>query len=157
MNIVSLLNELENVIDDAGQVPFSKKVTVNPDEVYDIINDLKDSIPQEIKDAQWVNEERERIIQEANSQAQQIRDNANSQIEKAKEEANRRFREMLNEHEITRAAQEEAEKIILDAKNTANTITTNSLAYVDQVLAKTADEISKTLNTIEENRSQLKY
>lgn len=157
MNIISLLEELEEVIDEAGSVPFSKKVTVNPDDVYGIINDLKDSIPQEIKDAQWVNEERERILSEANSQATQMKEKADAEIKKAYEEANRKFKQLVSESEVTKEAQNEAERIIAEAKNTANTITTNSLAYVDSILAKTADEIQKTLSTIEENRSQLKY
>lgn len=157
MNIISLLEELEEVIDEAGSVPFSKKVTVNPEDIYGIINDLKDSIPQEIKDAQWVNQERERILSEANAQAAQMKDKADAEIKKAYEEANRKFKQMVNEHELTKEAQNESERIIAEAKNTANTITTNSLAYVDQILAKTSDEIQRTLQTIEENRSQLKY
>ena len=157
MNIISLLEELEGVIDEAGSVPFSKKVTINPDEAYAIINDLKDSIPEEIKDAQWVNQERERILEEAKSQANSVKTKANEEIERAYEDANRKFKEMVNEHTITKEANKEAEKIIAEAKNTANTITTNSLAYVDQILSKTSDEIKNTLQVIEDNRSQLKY
>lgn len=157
MNIISLLEELEGVIDEAGSVPFSKKITVNPEEVYSIINDLKDSIPEEIKDAQWVNQERERILEEANSQANSIKLKAKEEIEKGYEEANRRFRDLVNEHSVTQEANKEAERIIAEAKKTANTITTNSLAYVDQILSKTSDEIKNTLKVIEDNRSQLKY
>ncbi len=157
MDIELLLNELKEVVDEAGSVPFSKKVTVNPDDVYAILDDLKESIPQEIKDARWVNQERERILSEANTQAQQIIDGAEQKVQKAYDEANRKLKDLVSEHEITKHAHEEADRIVLEAKNTANTITTNSLAYVDQVLAKTSDEISKTLETIQENRSQLKY
>lgn len=157
MNIISLLEELEDLIDEAGSVPFSKKITLNPDEVYSIINDLKDAIPVEIKDAQWVNQERERILEEANSQASSIKAKAKEDVEKAYDEANRKFKELVNESSITQAANKEAERIITEAKSTAGTITTNSLAYVDQILAKTSDEIKQTLQTIEENRGKLKY
>ncbi|MFM1514974.1 ATPase [Helcococcus ovis] len=157
MNILSLIEELEQIMDDGGSVPFSKKITINPDEVYEVINDLRESIPQEIKDAQWVNQERERILQEANSQASAIKDKAREEVERSYEDANRKLRELVNQDTITVEARKEAEKIIAEAKETANTIATNSLAYVDQILAKTSDELKNTLSTIEENRSQLKY
>lgn len=157
MNIISLIEELEEIIDEAGSVPFSKKVTVNPDDIYSIINDLKDSIPQEIKDAEWVNQERERILSEANSQADSINEKAKLEVQKAYDEANRRFKELVSEDNVTKAAHEEADRIVAEAKETAQTIATNSLAYVDQVLAKTSDDLQKAVQTIEENRQQLKY
>lgn len=157
MNILSLIEELEQIMDDGGSVPFSKKITINPDEVYEVINDLRESIPQEIKDAQWVNQERERILQEANSQAAAIKDKAKEDVDRSFEDANRKLRELVNQDAVTIEARKEAERIIAEAKETANTIATNSLAYVDQILSKTSDELKNTLSTIEENRSQLKY
>lgn len=157
MDIISLLEELEELIDEASAVPFSKKVTVNPDDIYGIINDMKDSIPQEIKDAQWVNEERERIISEANSQAEQMKEKAKDDIKKGYDDANRRIKELVGEHNITVEANAEAERIISEAKSTAQTIATNSLAYVDQLLEKTSDDLRNTLQVVDENRSQLKY
>ena len=157
MDIISLLDELEELIDEAGSVPFSKKVAVNPDDIYGIINDMKDSIPQEIKDAQWVNEERDRILSEANAQATNIKEKAQEEVQRSYDDANRRLKELVNENNITVAANQEADRILLEAQNTAKTITTNSLAYVDQILAKTEDEVRKTLQVIEENRSQLRY
>ncbi|MFM1539429.1 ATPase [Helcococcus bovis] len=157
MNILSLIEELEQIMDDGGSVPFSKKITINPDEVYEVINDLRESIPQEIKDAQWVNQERERILQEANSQASAIKDKAKEDVDRSFEDANRKLRELVNQDAVTIEARKEAERIIAEAKETANTIAANSLAYVDQILSKTSDELKNTLSTIEENRSQLKY
>lgn len=157
MDIISLLDELEELIDEAGSVPFSKKVTVNPEDIYGIINDMKDAIPQEIKDAQWVNEERDRIISEANSQATSMKEKAQEEIQRSYDEANRRLKQLVSENNITINANQQAEQILQEAKSTAKTITTNSLAYVDQMLANTEDEIKKALQVIEENRSQLKY
>lgn len=157
MDIISLLEELEELIDEASSVPFSKKVSVNPEDVYGIINDMKDAIPQEIKDAQWVNSERERIISEANSQATSLKDKAKDEVQRSYDEANRRLKELVSENNITQQANQESERIISEAKNTAKTIATNSLAYVDELLSKTSDDLKNTLQAIEENRSQLKY
>lgn len=157
MDIISLLEELEELIDEAGSIPFSKKVSVDPEDIYGIINDMKESIPQEIKDAQWVNEERERIISEANSQSDSMKEKARDEIQRSYDEANRRLKDLVSEHNITKEANAEAERIVSEAKETANTIATNSLAYVDQLLAKTSDDLRNTLKVIEDNRGQLKY
>lgn len=157
MDIISLLEELEELIDEASSVPFSKKVSVNPEDIYGIINDMKDAIPQEIKDAQWVNSERERIISEANSQATSLKDKAKDEVQRSYDEANRRLKELVSENNITQQANQESERIISEAKATAQTIATNSLAYVDELLSKTSDDLKNTLKSIEDNRSQLKY
>lgn len=157
MDILKLLDELEEIIDEASNVPFSKKVGINSDEVYELINDLRDSLPEEIKEARWVNEERERILSEAQKQADVLIQNANEESLRKDEETKRRYKELVNEHSITVEAKREAESIIEEAKATANTITTNSLSYVDSMLVKTEDELKNLLNVIEDNRSQLKY
>lgn len=157
MDILKLIDELEEVIDEASTVPFTKKVGINPEDVYELINDLRDSLPEEIKEAQWVNGERERILGEAQKQADILVQNANEEVIKKDEDAKRRFKELINEHSITVEAKREAEQIINEANKTATTITKNSLSYVDGMLVKTEQEISNLLKVIEENRSQLKY
>lgn len=156
MDILKLLDELEEVIDEASNVPFTKKVSVNPDEVYELINDLRDSLPEEIKEARWVNEERERIISEAEKQAEVLIQNANEETLRKDEDAKRRYKELVNEHSITVEAKREAESIISDARDTSNKIAINSLSYVDSMLVKTQDELKHLLSVIEDNRNQLR-
>lgn len=156
MDILKLIDELEEVIDDASSVPFTKKVGINPEEVYELIHDLRDSLPEEIKEARWVNEERERILGEAQKQADILIQNANEEVQKKDEDAKRRYKELVNEHAITVEAKRQAEQIIAEAKSTSQTIVTNSLSYVDGMLVKTEDELKNLLSVIADNRSQLK-
>ena len=102
MDILKLLDELEEIIDEASSIPFNKKkVGINSDEVYELINDLRDSLPEEIKEARWVNEERERILSEAQKQADTLIQNANEETLRKDEESKRRYKELVNEHAIT--------------------------------------------------------
>lgn len=156
MDILKLIDELEEVIDEASSVPFSKKVGINPEEVYELINDLRDSLPEEIKEARWVNEERERILGEAQKQADILIQNSNEEVQKKDEDAKRRYKELVNEHAITVEAKRQGEQIIEEAKATSQTIVTNSLSYVDGMLVKTEDELKNLLSVISDNRSQLK-
>lgn len=157
MDILKLIDELEEVIDEASSVPFTKKVGINPEDVYELINDLRDALPEEIKEAQWVNSERERILGEAQKQADVLLANANEEVIKKDEDAKRRYKELINEHSITVEAKRQAEQIVANANQTAETITKKSLSYVDGMLVKTQEELTGLLKVIEENRAQLKY
>lgn len=155
MDILRLLDEMEEIVDNASSVPFTKKVSINPDEVYELINDLRDSLPEEIKESRWVNEEKERIITEAQKQADIIIANANDEVQKMDEDAKRRYKELVNDHSITEAARKEAQDIVEEANNTAQTIAHNSLSYVDGILVKTENELKNILDVIASNREQL--
>ncbi|MDO5026283.1 MAG: ATPase [Tissierellia bacterium] len=156
MDILKLIDELEEIIDDASSIPFTKKVGIDPEEVYELIHDLKDSLPEEMKEARWVNEERERILGEAQKQAEILIQNANEEVQKKDEDAKRRYKELVNEHAITVEAKRQAEQIIADAKSNSNTIIKNSLSYVDGMLVKTEDELKSLLSVISDSRGQLR-
>ena len=61
-DINELIDEIEDIMDNASSVPFSRKVSVDPDEIFEIVRDMRDSLPTEIKNAQWINEEKDRIL-----------------------------------------------------------------------------------------------
>ena len=79
-NINELIDEIEDIMDNASSVPFSRKVSVDPDEIFEIVRDMRDSLPTEIKNAQWINDEKERILQEAENEAKSKVENANNEI-----------------------------------------------------------------------------
>ena len=61
MDLIQLIEEMEDLMDGASTVPFSKKVMVDADEVLEILTEMREALPEEIKQAQWVTEEKERI------------------------------------------------------------------------------------------------
>ena len=60
-SVLQLLDELEDVMDSSKAVPFSSKVTVNKEEIYDIISEIRMKLPNELKQSKWVIEERNKI------------------------------------------------------------------------------------------------
>lgn len=156
MDIVQLIDELDDVLNEASSVPFSRKVAVDPDEVLEILKEIRDNIPEEIKQAKWVNEERDRILNEANSQADKAREDAKKDINKVYEEAQNQYKKLVNEHEITKQATKYGEELVAKAEREAKEIKQGSINYVDKLLKKTSDELKNTLKTIEDNRGQLK-
>lgn len=156
MDILQLIEELEEVLDDASNVPFSKKVAVDPDEIFEIVKEIRNSLPEEIRQAKWVNEEKDRIINEANGQANEIVQQAKKDSDNVNAEAKRRFNELVNEHEVTREAQKKGEEIIANAEKNARAVREGTFSYVDEILSNTQENLKGVLQELDRNRGELK-
>lgn len=62
MEVMMLLEALEDVLDKANALPLSSKVIVNREELLEIIKDIRIKIPDEVKQAQWIKEERQKVF-----------------------------------------------------------------------------------------------
>ena len=65
MDIVELLAELEELIEKGIEIPIIKKTFLDKEKLLDIINDISLSIPEEIREAKAINEDREKILSDA--------------------------------------------------------------------------------------------
>lgn len=156
MDILQLIEELEDVLDDASSVPFSKKVAVDPDEIYEIVKEIRQSLPEEIRQAKWVNDEKERILEEADQQANQIISRAEKTASDSEAEMQKRFNDLVNEHNITKQASKIGESIVADAEKQARQVRESSFAYVDEVLANTQENLKEVIKELDNNRNSLK-
>ena len=104
MEIFELLETLEDIIEKSRNVPFSSKGIVDKEEMLDLIKEIRLKLPDELKQAKWVKEERQRILVEAQKEADGI-----------VKEAENRIISMIDEHEITRKAYEQKKEIIENA------------------------------------------
>ena len=156
MDIIQLVDELDEVLNEASSVPFSRKVAVDPDEVLEILKEIRDSVPEEIKQARWVNEERDRILSEAENQANSLKRNAEKEVEKGYEDAQKHYRQLVNEHEITKEAKRYGQELVAQAEKEAKGIRQSAINYVDGLLKEASDQLKDTLKTIDNNRGQLK-
>lgn len=155
MDIVKLIEELEDVIEDANSLPFSKKVSVDPDEIFEIIKEIRDKLPEEIRKAKWVNEEQDRILEEARQEAERITKEAEAKAHSAEQEMQRRFEEMVNAHSITKQSTIVGERIVTDAENEARQIKANGRAHVDHMLANVQENLKMILQELDKNRQEL--
>ncbi|MDO5047353.1 MAG: ATPase [Anaerococcus sp.] len=153
--LISLINEMEDVMDESSSVPFSRKVSVDPDEIYDLLKDMKDALPEEIKQAQWVIDEKDRIISEANSEAESRIKEAEHEINNIKDQARNKFRQLVSESEVTREARIEADKIVKEANIQAENIKQKSYAYIDRIFKGSVENFSQLSQQLEKNRRDL--
>ncbi|MFO7636970.1 MAG: ATPase [Clostridia bacterium] len=135
------LASLERIIEEAKHIPFTTKVSVDKEEVNALLNEIKLALPDELKQAKWISEERQKIILEAHMEAEGIIAEATSRVE---------------EHEITRMAREKAEKLVETAKKEADQVRMASREYADTLLGNIQDELTRMTDTINRNREELK-
>ncbi len=152
MDGLELLDELEEIIEKGASVPFSGRCILERDELIDLVQELKLKLPDDLKQAKWIKEERQRILQEAQAEA----DN----IIKA---ANEKGISMINEHEITQQAVEQARHIIEQAKGEALAIEDQAYNYVDSLLetvekvsVSSMKELEQCISIVRNNRSELR-
>ena len=145
MEIFTLLETLEETLEASKTIPFSGKSVVDKDEFLDIIKEIRIKLPDELKQAKWVKEERARIMIEAQKEADDI-----------VKEAENRIISMIDEHEITRKAYEQKAQIIETANEMAREISSGTKDYADQLLEKLEVILADALKTVQSNRKELK-
>ena len=152
MEIFTLLETLEDIMERSRTLPFTEKTIVEKEEVLEIIKEIRLKLPDELKQAKWIKEERGRILQEAQNEADDV-----------VKEAENRIIAMIDEHEITRKAYEQKAEIIETANEMSREISKGTREYADGMLATLETAIndvsvslSDMIKTIEANRRELK-
>ena len=129
MEIFTLLENLEEIIENSKKMPFTNKIIVEQEEILDVIKEIRLKLPEDLKQAKWVREERERILEEAKKEADDV-----------VKEAENRIISMIDEHEITRKAYEQKAEIIETANEMSREITKGTKDYADEI-SKMKDNI----------------
>lgn len=143
-----LLEDLEDVLDDASSIPLSKKSAVDVEKIKTIIEDIRLNTPQETKQAKAIVDSRNTILEEAKREAAEI-------IKKAEAEA----RDMIARDEITKRAQAEATEIISkaneqgkqmveDAQNQASEILGNATSQANEVYTSAKNKSREMLTAV---------
>ena len=54
MDVLVLIDKLDEIINDARPMPMTDKVIIDREEIYDILDQMRTTIPEEIKQARWI-------------------------------------------------------------------------------------------------------
>lgn len=145
MEIFTLLETLEDILEKSRNLPFSSKGVVDKEELLEIIKEIRIKLPDELKQAKWIKEERQRIILEASKEADEI-----------VKEAENRIIAMIDEHEITKKAYEQRTDIIESANQMSREINKRAISYADEKLASIEETLEEALRVIKQDRNELK-
>ena len=59
MEVLTLLETLEEMLNRSASIPLTKRTLIDKDELLSVVNDIKLKLPDELKQAKWVKEERQ--------------------------------------------------------------------------------------------------
>jgi vacuolar-type H+-ATPase subunit H len=157
MKVVELIDELEEIVRRSNTVPLSnKKIMINPDDIMDIIDEIRMRLPEEVLEARRVKQEESRIITAAQTKAKALIENA---VKKQREliDSDEVAKNAYNQAEQTiKESEEKGKKILTKAETNAKELVGGSAEYAESVLKKVQDELKRINDILEENRSQLK-
>jgi len=142
----SLINQLYEMIQDAWTVPLSsEKCVIMRDKALDLLDEINNQLPTELKKAQEIIARKDEYEQSAKAGAEQI-------LQKASEQA----KKMVSEQEIVAAAKVKAAEIMAAADAKAKDVLRVSREYVDESLSQAEQVVTGALNDIRQARARFK-
>src|ERR1700739_2147560 len=134
MDVLVLIDKLDDLVHNAKPVPLTDQVRGDKEEIYDILDQMRATIPEEIKQARWIVKERQEMLAEAKREAERI-----------VKEARDRQERLISEEEITKQAERAAEEIIEDARGREREIRLGAEDYADEILNTLEVTLSKVI------------
>ncbi len=130
MRVLELLEEIEEIVDTAAGFPLTGKIMIDSEELLEIVREIRAELPDEIQQAQWIKNERERIITEAKTQYEAV-------IEDAQKQADA----LVENNDITVKSKLRADELMNVTENTAKQLKIGTYEYLDGILYNFQDKM----------------
>jgi len=137
MDIQHLVDRMEQALNESTRVPLSAYLLVNEEKVYSLLDQMRVAVPEEIKRANRIEAEKDRILAQAKEEAERIR-------ELARQEAG----ELVKRDAIVNAAQHRAENIVERARRDSDALRQDADVYITDVLTRLEEDLLRTLNVV---------
>jgi cell division septum initiation protein DivIVA len=143
-DIYHLIDRLERLLNESWRMPLSTFLVINEDDFLDIVDQMRTAIPQEIKQGEKIQAERERIVAQAEEEAERI-------VHLAQDDASK----LIEGHELIVAAEQRADTVLQRAQREADILKRDADEYVrgvlvslDQQLGSVDGQIAELLQTV---------
>ena len=133
----------DHVVHNARAVPLTDQVRVDREEIYDLLDQMRATIPEEIKQARWIVKERQEMLAEAKREAERI-------VREAREQQAR----LISDEEVTKQAERAADEIVEDAGTREREIRLGAEDY-DEILKMLEVNLQKFLAAVQRGRDRL--
>lgn len=137
MDILHLVDRLEELFNNSRSIPLTRQVVVDEDRMLDLVDQMRVSIPEEVKKAQQILSNRDRILA-------QSQEEANRTIGLAREKSD----QLIEKEAVVQAAHSRAEQILAKARLEAEGIRRDADQYVVERLATLQAELERILNQV---------
>ena len=137
IEIQHLVDRLESLLNESWLIPLTSNRIINEEEYLDIIDQMRITIPAEIKQSKRVQQERERIIAQAQEEAERI-------VARAREQA----ANLTSEHEVLKTAETKVETVLEQAQQQAEDVKAGADDYAIEVLSELEEHLMVFLTTV---------
>jgi cell division septum initiation protein DivIVA len=144
MDIMALIDRIEEALDNARSMPLTRQRLVDVEKVYEIIDEVRASFPDELKQARWIVKERQEMLEEAEKEANRVLEDARDRAEA-----------MASEQEVVKRANEQAASILDSARQQEREIRLGAEDYADEMLANLEVNLGKLLTAVQRGRDRL--
>src|SRR3954462_13539285 len=144
MDVLVLIDKLDDTIHNAKPVPLTDQVRVDKEEIYDILDQMRATIREEIKQARWIVKERQEMLAEAKREVDRLLAEA---LEQAVREA--------SQTEIVKIAERQAQDIVDDARRDAREARLEMEDWADGILSTLEVNLDKFLSAVKRGRERL--
>ena len=144
MDLLQLIDKLDQLVRSAKHRPFDD-VRVNKHDTRAILDEMRKTIPDEIREAHWIVQERQELLSEAKREADRIA-----------EQASEHQAEIVSGHELIRRAERAAEEIIEHARAREREIRLGVEDYADEILETLELNLAKFIAAIQRGRQRLR-
>ena len=168
MKVLELLEEIEEIVDTASGFPLTGKIMIDSQELLEIVREIRAELPDEIQQAQWIKNERERIIAEAKNEYEAVIADAKRQAEALVENNEITVKAKMRADELMRVTEETAKQLKMSTYDYVDNILYNFQGKMEQLNAlyfgdmfgtieKTFQDINTTLNSNREEIQDMAY
>jgi vacuolar-type H+-ATPase subunit H len=144
MDVLVLIDKLDDLIHNARTVPLTDSVMIDREEIYEILDQMRSTIPEEIKQARWIVKERQEMLAEAKTESERL-----------VAEANEKAARLASEEDVVRLAEKQAKEIIDEAREREREIRLGAEDYADEMLANLEVNLGKLLTAVQRGRDRL--
>lgn len=130
IEITGLIGFLYEILEDGSKVPFSKKALVDVKDIITVLEEIEDTLPSDLRTAEWVLNEKDRIL-----------DEAKTEYDRAKKEAEEMMVVRVNNHDIVKEAKVKAQEIISKAQTESKMVRLGARDYADNLISELESEI----------------
>ncbi len=144
-DIEALLIRMEEAVSTARSVMFSDNCMVDREEMLLLLSMIREGLPSELKQARWLLQQNKQLIAEARKEAENIM-----------RETESRMARMVDEHEITQQARQQAAEILENAEQNSRQIRSGAMDYAKNILGTVEEDLTEMLVTLQRNKKSLK-
>jgi cell division septum initiation protein DivIVA len=148
------VDELTTVIENARSVPMSGSCMVPRDHLLDLLDDLRESLPEDVQAAGAIVEQRTEILQQAQAEAERLTGRTRGETEQLVAAARRQRDELLGtarrqRDDLISRAQAEAERLLADAEAEADRLIADGRAHREALIAEAVAEHERLITETE--------